>query len=133
MRIIILLALFFAGCKSQKNDALSGTWEYSRMEFYEGRAIDQNDSLVMRLHQMQKGLILNFSNNKDLKVTQRKDNGKEDALGNQPYELASGQKELILKNKGRADDRFPIISISDSILKLNMFNSKEGYLVFKKK
>ena len=133
MKYILFLSLVIASCQSGKQTPLSGTWEFEKNEMFPGVELNAfQDSLFFTvLQEQQKSLTLTFKGN-NFKVHQLKD-GKEVPMGNQPFELSPDQKSLILKNKGRPDDIFPIVSLSDSVLKLNMFLSKEGYLVFRKK
>jgi hypothetical protein len=133
MKYFIVLALVIASCQSGKESPLSGTWEFEKNEMFPGVVLNAyQDSLFFKvLQEQQKNLTLTFKGN-NFKVHQLKD-GKEEPMGSQPFELSPDQKSLILKNQGRPDDIFPIVALSDSVLKLNMFHSKEGYLVFRKK
>jgi hypothetical protein len=132
MKYILILSLFIASCQSKEKTPLEGTWEFDRNELYPG--VESNpfmDSMLHMLEKHQAGLTLQFIGN-NFKVTQDKD-GRTEKMGNQPFELSADQKSLILKNTGRPDDIFPIVLLTDSVLKLNMFQSKEGYPVFLKK
>jgi len=110
-----------------------GKWEYERMETYSGEPINLGDSLINSLHQQQKGLTFSFTNKNIFKVTNTTAKNPEDFLAQQPYELPADKKSLLLKNTGRPDDNFSIIELSDSLLKINIFYSKEAYMVFRKK
>lgn len=103
------------------------------MEMYSGEPTDLEDSLIKGLHLQQKGLAFSFTGKNVFKVTQRKANNIEEFVAEQPYELSTDKKSLILKNTGRPDDNFPIIELSDSLLKINIFDSKEAYMVFGRK
>jgi hypothetical protein len=123
--------LFLLSCQARKKEPIIGTWEYERIELYDQKSDALSDSLLNKLHEMQKGFFLVFTKT-EARFLQKKD-GREEQMGNQPFSLEKANKGLRLKNTGRPDDIFPIISLSDSILKINMFESKEGYLVFRKK
>ena len=69
---------------------------------------------------------------KNFKATFKRPDGSTEPMGEQPYELAKDRKTVILNNTGRADDKFPIIELSDSILKINIFYSDKAYMVFKR-
>ncbi len=133
MKYFIYSLLVLASCSpKEKENSISGKWEFEKNELFAGVTInDFQDSLFMMLNEQQKGLTLTFTNS-SFKVTQQK-NGREEVMGEQPYELTNNNQSLVLKNRGRPDDVFPIVSLSDSVLKLNMFVSKEGYLVFRRK
>ena len=103
------------------------------MEMYSGELMNLEDSLINSLHQQQKGLTFSFTGKNVFKVTQRKENSAEVFVAEQPYELAADKKNLVLKNTGRPDDNFAIIELSDSLLKINIFDSKEAYMVFGRK
>lgn len=103
------------------------------MESYNGEQMNLGDSLIASLHQQQKGLTFSFTSKNVFKVTQRKENSTEEFVAEQLYELSADKKSLTLKNTGRPDDNFPIIELSDSLLKINIFDSKEAYMVFGKK
>ena len=134
MKYIIYLLLILVSCKQkEKENLIVGKWEYEKMEMYSGEPMNMEDSLINSLHQQQKGLIFSFTGKNVFKVTQRKANNTEEFMAEQPYELAADKKNLILKNTGRPDDNFAIIELSDSILKVNIFYSKEAYMVFAKK
>ncbi len=132
MKYAVFLLLIIASCQPGKRSPLSGQWVFERNELYPGVETNSlQDSLLRVLDQQQAGLTLEFSGN-DFKVTQVK-NGREEKMGNQPYELSADKKSLVLKNTGRPDDIFPIVLLTDSVLKVNMFYSNEGYPVFRKK
>lgn len=135
MKYFLYLLLLLASCQSkEKESPIVGTWEYDKIELYSGVTLnDFQDSLFNVLEGQQKGLSLSFTKENIFKVTQKKGNGKEEFIAEQPYELPEDKKSLILKNTGRPDDNFPIIELSNNLLKINMFKSKEGYLVFRKK
>ena len=103
------------------------------MEMYSGEPMNLEDSLTNSLHQQQKGWTFSFTGNNVFKVSNPKANNPQDFIAEQPYELSADKKSLILKNTGRPDDNFPIIELSDSLLKINVFYSKEAYMVFGKK
>ncbi len=132
MRYLLFLSLLFAACQSKPKSPIIGTWEFERNELYPG--VETNplmDSLLAALTKQQAGLTLQISKN-EFRAWQSKD-GRIEPMGNQPYELSAGNTSLILKNTGRPDDIFPIVLLTDSIFKVNMFDSKEGYPVFRKK
>lgn len=134
MKYLLLFSLVFAACQStDKKSPVEGSWEFEKNELYPGVVINRfQDSLLRVVEKQQAGLTLKFTGS-NFTVTQLKD-GREEKMGNQPFEISEGNKSLILKNSdGRADDVFPIVLLNDSIFKLNMFNSKEGYLIFRKR
>lgn len=134
MKYLVCLLLLFAACHHKdKAPSIIGTWEYDRMEMYSGEKMNMQDSLIASLHEQQKGLTFSFSTSNRFNVTHTKARNPEDFLAEQPYELAADKKNLILKNSGRPDDNFAIIDLSDSLLKINVFYSKEAYMVFRKK
>jgi hypothetical protein len=132
MKYLIYLLFILVSCK-QKENPIVGKWEYEKMESYSGEPMNLEDSLIASLHQQQKGLTFSFTGKNVFKVTQRKEDNTEKFVAEQPYELAADKKSLMLKNTGRPDDNFPIIELSDSLLKINVFDSKEAYMVFGKK
>ena len=133
MKYIFILLLILVSCQSkEKSPAITGTWEFERNELFPGVQINTfQDSMLNMLEEQQKGLTLSFKGT-NFKASQFKD-GREEPMGNQPFVWEEKNKVLVLKNNGRPDDRFDIIELSDSLLKLNLFHSKEGYLVFRKK
>jgi hypothetical protein len=131
MKYLLYITLTLVSCQPKEKQPLDGTWKFERNELFPGVEINAfQDSLLQMLAKQQEGLTLQFSG-KNFKVIQIK-NGQEEKMGDQPYELSADKKSLILKNTGRPDDVFPIVLLTDSILKLNMFLSNEGYLVFRK-
>ncbi len=134
MKYFIWLLLILVSCEQkEKESIIVGKWEYERMETYSGDPINLADSLINNLHQQQKGLTFSFSSKNVFKVTHTKASNPEDFVAEQPYELSTDKKSLILKNTGRPDDNFSIIELSDSLLKINVFYSKEAYMVFGRK
>ena len=134
MKYLIYLLFVLVSCKQRgKENPIVGKWEYERMEMYSGEPMNLEDSLINNLHQQQKGWTFSFTSKNVFKVTNTKANNPEDFLAEQPYELSADKKSLILKNTGRPDDNFSIIELSDSLLKINVFYSKEAYMVFAKK
>ena len=102
------------------------------METYNpAEPINLQDSMVNVLHESQKGMTFWFDN-KNFKATFKRPDGSTEPMGEQPYELAKDRKTVIFNNTGRADDKFPIIELSDSILKINIFYSDKAYMVFKR-
>ena len=129
----ILFLLLLSACNSKKEtskSAFTGNWEYKTIEFYSGEKFDLTDSMFTRLHQQHVGLNIRFSG-KTFSAWQKKPGKPDESMGRQDYELV-GDSILRLINTGRPHDEFPIISITDSILKLNLFNSPMGYVVFRK-
>lgn len=134
MKYLICFLLFLASCKQkEKENSIVGKWEYERMEKYSGEPIDLGDSLVNNLHQQQKGLTFSFDKKNIVRVSNPKAKNPQDFIAEQPYELAADKKNLVLKNRGREDDNFSIIELSDSLLKINMFYSEVAYMVFTRK
>ena len=134
MKYLLYLLLILVSCKQKgKENPIVGKWEYERMEMYSGEPINLEDSLINNLHQQQKGWTFSFTGNNVFKVSNPKANNPQDFIAEQPYELSADKKSLILKNTGKADDNFSIIELSDSLLKINIFYSKEAYMVFGKK
>jgi hypothetical protein len=135
MKILLGALIFLAACQSKKEEEnlIVGKWEYEGIERYDSVPVDLQDSALNALHQQQKGLTFYLSKDKTFKVTQLKSDNTEQFVAEQPYELPEDMKFLILKNTGRPDDKFPIISLSDSIMKMNVFNSPFAYVVFRKK
>lgn len=102
------------------------------MESYDAaEPINLQDSLINSLHQSQKGMTFRFTKDKTFTASYIKNN-KQEPMGKQPYELQEDKKALILKNTGRPDDKFAIIELSDSLLKINVFYSDKAYMVFKR-
>jgi hypothetical protein len=134
MKYLTCLLLIIVSCKQKdKENPIVGKWEYERMEMFSGESMNLQDSMINNLHQQQKGLTFTFTNINVFKVTQRKPDNTEVVVSEQPYELAEDNKSVSLKNKTKEDDRFDIIEISDRLLKINVFYSKEAYMVFGKK
>ena len=134
MKYLICLLICFASCKQkEKGVTIVGEWEYERMEKYSGELIDLGDSLFYNLHQQQKGLTFSFNKKNVFRVSNSKAKKPQDFVAEQPYELAADKKNLVLKNKGREDDNFSIIELSDSLLKINIFYSEVAYMVFARK
>lgn len=133
MKYLIWLLFILVSCKQkEKENPIVGKWEYERMETYSGEPINLADSLINSLHQQQKGLTFSFTNKNVFKVSNPKAKNPEDFVAEQPYELSADKKSLILKNTGRPDDNFSIVELSDSLLKINIFYSKQAYMVFRK-
>ena len=134
MKYALILLLIFSACQS-KNDAskpsITGKWEYKTVELYSGEKFDISDSAYNKLHQQHIGLTLSFSGGKTFTVTQKTKDDPDKFVARQDYELP-GDTILRLINTGRPDDEFPIISLSDSLLKVNLFNSPYGYVVFQR-
>ena len=131
----LLWILLLAACNQQEKkdkNPIVGTWVYEKIERVNGEPIDTNDSAFNVLHQQHRGLSFSFTEDYDFKVTQRKPDNTEEFIAEQPYELPDDRKILILKNTGRPDDEFPIINLSDSFLRINVFKSPVAYIVFKK-
>ncbi|MEO7923159.1 MAG: hypothetical protein ABIR30_05730 [Chitinophagaceae bacterium] len=133
MKYLFYILLILASCQSKdKSSPLSGSWEFEKNELFPGVQLNAfQDSMLHMVEEQQKGLTLYFSGT-NFKVTQLK-GGKEEIMGEQPFELAADKRSLILKNRSKADDVFPIVELSEDILKLNMFNSQQGYLIFRRK
>ena len=145
LKYIIYLLFILAACSEkekkkengkengkEKSNLVVGKWEFEKIERYNGEPINLQDSGFNALHQQHIGLTFSFTKDYVFKVTQRK-GGTEEFIAEQPYELPEEYKTLRLKNQGRPDDNFPIISVSDSLLKINVFNSPVAYVVFRKK
>lgn len=134
MKYLIYFLLILASCKQKEKEvSIVGTWEYERMEKYSGELIDLGDSLINNLHQQQKGLTFSFDKKDVFRVSNPKAKNPQEFMAEQPYELAADKKNLVLKNKGREDDNFSIIELSDSLLKVNIFYSDVAYMVFTRK
>jgi hypothetical protein len=134
MKYLIYLLLLIVSCKQKENEnPIVGKWEYERMELYGGEPVNLQDSMINNLHQQQKGLTFTFTGKNIFKVSNTKAKNPQDFVAEQPYELAADKKNLVLKNTGRPDDNFAIVELSDSLLKINIFYSKEAYMVFAKK
>src|SRR5690606_21056665 len=115
-----------------EKEPLIGTWEYTWTEFNDGTPLDLDDERYRGLHQQQLGLTFTFTKDSQFHVTQKDTSGRINELANQPYELSEDRKTVTLKNTGRPDDKFPIIHLSDSLLKINIFYSTDAYMVFRK-
>ena len=126
--LICCLVILVSCSQKQKTNPVIGEWEYARMETVEGIPMDLADSLINSLHQQQTGLHFSFSDKNVFKVTQHNQQ-----IAEQPYEMLDSNKTLLLKNTGRPDDRFDVIELSDSLLKINLFHSDKGYMVFARK
>ncbi len=123
-----------ASCKQKEKEvSIVGKWEYDRMEKYSGEPIDLGESLFNNLHQQQNGLTFSFDKKNVFRVSNSKAKNPQDFVAEQPYELAADKKNLVLKNRGREDDNFAIIELSDSLLKINIFYSDVAYMVFTRK
>lgn len=136
MKYGFILLVFAIACQTKKEvtkPSIQGKWEYERIELYSGKKFDLGDSLNNKLHLQHVGLTLSFTGNSTFTVTQKRENKPEEFVARQNYELPEGDTILRLKNTGRPDDNFPIVGLTDSLLKVNLFNSSEGYIVFRKK
>ncbi|MBK8300703.1 MAG: lipocalin family protein [Chitinophagaceae bacterium] len=134
MKYLIYGLFFLVSCKQKaKEVSIVGKWEYQKMETYSGQPIDLSNPAINKLHEDQKGWTFFFSKDNVFEVTHVKTDKPEEFVAKQPYELPEDKKHLILKNKGRPDEKFPIIELSDSILKINIFYSDSAYMVFKRK
>lgn len=134
MKYLLYLSLLLAACQSkEKGPSIVGKWEYEKIELYSGEKFDLQDSLSNKLHSQHIGLTFSFTGTNIFKVTQKRGNNQEEFIAEQKYELPEDKKTLRLINTGRPDDNFPIIDLSDSLLKINAFYSKEAYVVFRKK
>lgn len=132
MKFLICFTIIFASCQQQKEASIIGKWEYVRMETYNpSEPINLQDSLVNALHESQKGMTFWFGN-KIFKATFKKPDGSTEPMGEQPYELAEDRKTVILNNTDKTNDKFPIIELSDSLLKINIFYSDKAYMVFRR-
>ena len=134
MKYTLYLLLILSACNTKKETseyAITGKWEYKTIELYSAEKFDLTDSMYNILHQHHTGLKLAFSGGKSFSVLQKRPGKPEESIARQDYEL-TGDTILRLKNTGRPDDEFPIISISDSLLKVNLIRSPVGYLVFNK-
>ena len=130
------LLLVFAACGQKKKEGsnpLAGNWQYERIELLDGEPVDITDTLYSGLHDMHKGLTFDFSEDYVFTVTQPKAGDPEGFVARQKYELSDSNKTLVLKNTGRPDDVFPIIELSDSTFRIDVFRSGWGYVVFRKK
>ncbi len=134
MKYLIYFAILLTSCQQKEKDAsIVGKWEYVRMETYNAaEPINLQDSMVNQLHESQKGMTFSFAKNKVFKASMKKPDGSTEPMGEQPYELAEDRKTVILNNTGRPDDKFPVIELSDSLLKINIFYSDKAYMVFKR-
>ena len=135
MKLFLLLILITASCQSKNQPpkpSLTGKWVYEIIEFSGGEKIDLRDSLYMPLHKQHEGLTLTFSGEKTFTVTQKKAGKAEEFVASQDYRM-EGDTILRLINTGRPDDRFPVVSLTDSVLRVNLFNSPMGYPVFRRK
>lgn len=132
--ISIYCIIFFASCQQKEKEAsIVGKWEYVRMETYNAaEPINLQDSLIYKLHESQKGMTFSFAQNKIFKASLKKPDGKTEPMGEQPYELTEDRKMVLLNNIGRPDDKFPVIELSDTLLKINIFYSEKAYMVFKR-
>lgn len=133
----IIFLLFLSACQSKKEErkagepTVDGTWEYKTIELYSGEKLDLTDSGQNALHKQHLGLMLTFSG-KTFTVNQRKNgNGAPEFIARQDYELP-GDTMLRLINTGRPHDEFEVISLSDSLFKVNLFDSPWGYVVFRR-
>ncbi len=134
MKYLIYLLFILVSCKpKEKENPIVGKWEYIKMEMYSGQPIDLTNPAINKLHEDQRGWTFAFSKDNVFRVTHVKTDKPEDFVAEQPYELSADKKSLLLKNTGRPDDNFSIIELSDSLLKINIFYSKEAYMVFGKK
>lgn len=134
MKYLIYVLFFLASCKQKdKEVSIVGKWEYQKMETYSGEPIDLANPTINKLHEDQKGWTFSFDKKNVFKVTHVKTDKPEEFVAEQPYELTEDKKTVILKNTGRPDDKFPIIELSDSLLKINIFYSDKAYMVFERK
>jgi len=134
-KFVFYLILILAACNAKEEktpNPIVGKWEYERVERYNGEPINLQDSGFNALHQHHIGLTFFFTKDYVFKVTQRKKDNTEEFVAEQKYELPEEKKILRLKNSGRPDDNFPIIDLTDSLLKINVFNSPVAYVVFRK-
>jgi hypothetical protein len=134
MKYSLFILLIFVACQSKKKEtepSINGKWVYETIELYGGEKFDLGDSLYSRLHQQHIGLTLSFSGKKTFSVTQTRPGQAEEFIGRQDYKL-DGDTILRLINTGRPDDTFPIEGLTDSIFKVNLFNSPMGYLVLRR-
>ncbi len=132
--IATLLVLIACDQKEEKKpNALVGTWKFDSIELLSGEPVDVTDSIYAGLHKQHIGLTFDFSRNYDFTVTQPKPGDPEGFIAKQKYDLPEGTNTLVLKNTGRSDDVFPIIELSDSTFRIDVFRSGWGYVVFRKK
>lgn len=134
MKYSLFIVWIFAACQSKKeqpHSSLNGTWQYETIELYSGEKFDINDSIFNKLHLQHEGLTLSFTGSKTFTATVKKPGKPEEFMGRQDYKI-DGDTILRLINTGRPDDKFPIEGLSDSLLKLNLFNSPLGYIVFRR-
>ncbi len=134
MKYLIYLLFILASCKQKaKEPSIIGKWEYQKMETYSGQPIDFSNPAIAKLHEDQKGWTFSFSKDNVFKVTHVKTDKPEEFVAEQPYQLSDDKKTVILKNTGRPDDKFPIVSLTENILKINIFYSDSAYMVFERK
>src|SRR3569832_200234 len=129
MKYLIYLLFILVSCKQKaKEVSIVGKWEYQKMETYSGQPIALANPAINKLHEDQKGLTFSFSKDYVFRVTHVKTDKPEDFVAQQPYELSADKKKVILKNTGRPDDKFPIIELSERLLKINIFYSDSAYM-----
>ena len=134
IRYALCILFFITSCQSREpENPLVGRWEYERIELNNGDALDLSDSAYRKLHNQHLGLTFVFTEDKTFRVTQKRSNGTEDFIAEQPYELPDSLKVLRLVNTGREHDNFDILGLNDSLFRINVFRSDFGYVVFRKK
>ena len=86
--------------------------------------LDSNSSVIPQLQSNFKKSTTDLKN--DIETSKK-------LLNEIKLELPEDKKILRLINTGRPHDNFPIIELSDSLLKINIFYSEVAYMVFRKK
>lgn len=134
MKYFFYLFFVIVSCsQKEKEVSIVGKWEYLRMEKYSRQPIDLANPVISKLHEDQKGWTFTFTKGNVFKVSHVKTDRPQDFAAQQPFELSTDKKTVILKNNGRPDDKFPIIELSDTLLKINIFYSDSAYMVFERK
>jgi hypothetical protein len=122
--IFLLLVTLIASCG--KSPALTGKWEYEKMESSGDSLV--MDSLLNEANENNKGMVLSF--NEDLSFSVEDKQGVETDKGT--YILSDDRKFINLNDHAGTVPRVQVVGLTRTHLRINLVPSSEEYLVFKK-
>ena len=127
-----LLVFFIACAGNEKDNTITGTWEYEKLEHVSGNEEYLLDSAVMEAHERNNGLTFTFGDDQTYAVTKRNP-GKPDELISKGTFVFSKDKNLLLtKTTDGTTGQLQVIELSGKILKINTLPTSEEYIVLKK-